>query len=244
MKGWIRMMKMSNNELKHDYIRVKDSKGFSYGGNQNWFEKGTLCNYGCGLVAIGDIILYLSKTPGMFKKNIYKDFSNKVFFEREEYLGYLKKLSRGNFYVPGFSHGMMAPLIAAGFNIFAMTHGSGARAFWGTMRHKIHNQIESMLKDDIPVLFSVGINFPFIWRNDGLQLYINTGTRESLKLEKSGTVLRHYMVITALTEDKSYGELMRVSSWGREYYVLWSDYELYLKKKSNIVFSNILCIRK
>lgn len=233
---------MAKIELKYDYIRVREEKGFSYGGNQNWFSDKILSGYGCGLVAIGDIILYMGKGHKPVIKNVYNKMNSKVLLEKEEYLDFLKKLSRGIFWVP--PKGMIGPAIAISFNIYAICHKSSARASWGCWSKDMLAEITRMLKENIPVLFSVGANFPFIWKKEGVHLYHKTIVNGKEVMSDSGTVFRHYMVITGMVENEEYGEMIKLSSWGKEYYICWEEFENYLKKKSNKFFTNILCIKK
>lgn len=233
---------MAKIELKYDYIRVREEKGFSYGGDQNWFQDGILKGYGCGLVAIGDIILYMAKGHKPVIKNVYDKMNSKVLLEKEEYLGFLRRLSRGLFLVP--PKGMIGPAIALGFNIYAICHKSSARAFWGCWCKDIHTEITRMIKENIPVLFSVGANFPFIWKKEGVHLYRKVMVNGKEVMSGCGTVFRHFMVITGLVENDEYGEMIKLSSWGKEYYLSWEEFENYLKKKSNKFFTNILSIKK
>ena len=49
----------------------------------------------------------------------------------------------------------------------------------------------------------------------------------------------HFVVITDVTED---GKL-KVSSWGKTFYIDWKEYLEYSRKRSNPVFTNYLEIR-
>lgn len=217
-----------NIELKRQYISVRERGKGSYGGNQNWFVKGQLASYGCGLVAMGDILLYL-------------DGKSEI-ISHKKYLHYLKGLHETYFYVPKITKGIFAPMLAAGFNLRAIEKKSGFRARWGVWPSNLKKSIEKMLSDDIPVLFSVGANFPKIWGKEGLCMYSkneNTGT-----FYQSQTVRRHYMVITGIEESPVYGKMLSVSSWGEHFYIVLDDYINYVRKQSNMFYSNILYIKE
>ena len=90
-----------------------------------------------------------------------------------------------------------------------------------------------MLEEQIPVVLAIGPNFPILWGNHRLTLY-----------EKDGGIFRpktttraHYVTITEMDE-----EWLTVSSWGKKYYVKKLEYEAYVRKHSNYLFSNILVI--
>lgn len=45
--------------LRHTYLAVKTQDGKSFGGNQNWAAGCMMRRYGCGVVALGDVLAYL-----------------------------------------------------------------------------------------------------------------------------------------------------------------------------------------
>ena len=127
------------------------------------------------------------------------------------------------------------PLLAVWFNLMSRIHKCPYRATWAVPKAKIHKAICVMLEKDIPVLFSVGRNFPWIWKKDGVDLY-----RKLPTLTGAGKTYGHYMTITGMEQDEVYVDLLQVSSWGKKYYIKWKDYEDFLNKKSCALFTNIL----
>ena len=72
---------------------MKNENKVSYGGSQNWYEKGILYNFGCGVVALGDILLYLAKT-GRHSLKTARKLGEMEKVDKEEYLSYLKDIGK------------------------------------------------------------------------------------------------------------------------------------------------------
>ena len=65
-----------NHLLNKDYIKIKNMNIVSYGGNQTWLERKHLSNYGCGIVAMADLSIYLAEqNPNMMTDAIMWSFS-------------------------------------------------------------------------------------------------------------------------------------------------------------------------
>ena len=88
---------------------------------------------------------------------------------------------------------------------------------------------------DIPVILAVGPNFPLFWQKNNLPFY-----RRELDgtLVKSCTARAHYVVVTGMDE-----EWLRISSWGREYYINREEYMAYGRKHSLPILNSIAVIR-
>lgn len=237
--------------LKNAYIAVRHQEETSYGGNQNWLAKRKMAHFGCGLISISDIILYLSKFGKMRTNVAMNKMCKQELVDGESYLKFVNGLHYKGFFVSGIIKGMVGPAIALAFNWWSLWHGNQYSARWCVTSGKMHERIGQMLDEDIPVLFSAGARIPFFWSDEGVQLYRNDNDKKNvdgkptaIQLATCGTINRHYMTITALVNDEHYGELMKISSWGREYYIKWDDFIRYVRKKSNPIISNILWIRK
>lgn len=239
---------MRNVELKHPYIQIKDKEQVSFGGNQAWFPQKRLASYGCGLISVGDIILYLTKYGKMPLQPIIRKVNRAGIIEKTDYLNYLRKLSHRFFYVSYFIRGISGPMLAVGFNVMSLICHSPYKAVWGVPVSKIHRAVIRMLNKDIPVLFSVGANFPKIWGKKGIKLYQKPvepkeGTQTQAPFPVCcGSVNRHYMTITGLFWDEHSCEWLKISSWGKEYYIRWEEYENFIRHDSLGLFSNILYI--
>ena len=93
-----------------------------------------------------------------------------------------------------------------------------------------------MLSRDIPVILSVGPNFPVFWRKNRLPFYIRSADGS---YRKAAATKGHFVTATGI--DAAW---VRISSWGREYYINRSEYEKYTKENSLYAFSNLLFLQK
>jgi hypothetical protein len=92
-----------------------------------------------------------------------------------------------------------------------------------------------MLSRDIPVIFSVGPNFPLLWQRNRLRFYVRTESG----MAPGPQTLAHYVMITG-----SDGDWLQISSWGKKYYIRKDEYLNYVKMHSARLVSNILYIRE
>ena len=218
--------------LKNDWIRVKTDVGETFGGNQKHCDLEILQKAGCGVIGATDLMLYLGKYHPRYSS---LEFSwKKDVLKLEEYHKFTKKLwNKYLFVIPG--HGMSGFVLALGMNIYFLTHKIPLFAQWGVRPRKLQQRIDQMLEAELPVILSVGPNLPFFWRKKKLNLY----TKENGKCRIANETRSHYMTVV---ERK--GRWLRVSSWGKEYYVDGKEYLQFMSKYSNCIMNNILYIRK
>lgn len=224
--------------LRNPYICINDNGKISFGGNQGWFSDKKLSRFGCGLVGIGDVILYLARTGRMNRMAANLSLSSQKICNKEEYLRYLEEIQKKYFYVSYLIRGKTGFGLAIGFNLLSIRHKSPYRAVWGVPSGKIHAAVLKSLERDIPVLFSVGANFPLIFGKRGINLYV----KQDGNYLKSTVTHKHYMTITGIVWEDELGEMLQISSWGREYYVSWKEYEEYIRQYSLSLLTNILFI--
>ena len=204
------------------YITVIREDTEYYGGNQNLFPEKKLKGFGCGLIAATDVIMYLMDCPNTF--------------QWDQYYESVKKIEKYFFYLPFF--GMSGMALSLGINRVFHHYRLPYRAWWRLlpMRESSKAKIKKMLEDHLPVIISIGPNFPNVFGKKSVPLYRKAGTG---LYHVCGSVHNHYVVITEFTgEDK-----MKVSSWGKTYYIDWKEYLDYSRKKSFPVFTNYLDIR-
>ena len=207
--------------LQKPYIRVDCAGAASYGGNQMRSDKEIIRKCGCGEVAALDLILYLtddSKTLPL------------VDYNRE-----LEDLCRRYFpLIPPF--GINGLLLAVGVNRLLLKHRLPYRAVWVVSGKKLRDRIETQLRRDLPVILSIGPNFPAFWEKHRLQLYTRTPDG---RYYPAASVKAHYITVTGMDET-----WLRVASWGKEYYINWDEYCRYVQRHSNSVVSNMLFLKK
>ncbi len=222
-------------DLKHRYLSVAQAGTFSYGGNQNWAHSAVMRTCGCGVIAATDLLVYLYRNR--------KDCRTEVFFEIPAsgpvslavYESLTQRLRR-NFFpvIPPF--GTSGFGIALGLNAYFRKYRVPLRARWSVWGADIWDSVKQMLSNDLPVILAIGQNAPFFWTKHKLKLYVRQADGW---YRPSATVKAHYVVITGIDH-----RWIRVSSWGREYYINRSEFECYVKKYSSYFISNIITLKQ
>lgn len=199
---------------------ITDSKNNTYfGGDQSWFPYRFLKNSGCGVIAATELLLKLRGRETISKPE-YMEFATELW---KHFLPV----------IPGF--GMNGLTLAAGLNRYFWKTNTPYRAFWCISAGKLTRRIRQMLKSDIPVILSIGPNFPMFWRGEKLTFYrkVNDTFVASAKTKA------HFVTVTGWE-----GRMIQISSWGKEYYIDDVEYRDYVKKHSCPLVSNIVYIRK
>lgn len=208
--------------LQKNYVQVNCSGRLSYGGSQMWSPSETIRVCGCGPVAVLDTLLYLRQQQGSP-------------ISQEEYNKKLERLSRRYMpLIPPF--GANGLLVAAGMNMLLREYHLPYRAFWAVSRRKFWTRMEDLLRQDLPVIFSIGPNFPAVWSKHRLTFY---GKKPDGTFVPVSSAKAHYITATGMDE-----EWLRISSWGRQYYIKRSEYDEYVRKYSASLVSNILMLRR
>ena len=206
--------------LKSSFHQVETLRGTAYGGNQAWFSYKFLKNSGCGVISSTDLLLHLYG-----RRQI----------TRLEYMDIARELWKKYFpVIPGF--GMNGITMMIGLNRYFWNHKMPYVACWMLSGKKLFSRIESMLSKDIPVILSVGPNFPLIWRKEKLTLYTKNQTGTYMPAAK---VKAHFVTVTGMDD-----EMIQISSWGKEYYISVLEYEKYIQDNSSYLVSNIIYVKK
>lgn len=218
--------------LKNDWIRVKTESGETFGGNQKNCDHEVMQKAGCGVIGATDMMLYLGKYHPQYSSS---EFSwENEYLTLEEYNKITRKLwNKYLFVIPG--HGMSGFVLALGMNIYFLTHKIPLLAQWGVRPCKLQRSIDTMLEKELPVILSVGPNLPFFWQKKKLNLYV----KENGTYVVANQTRSHYMTVL---ERK--GRWLRLSSWGKEYYVDGKEYLQFMRSYSNCIMNNILFLRK
>lgn len=230
-----KLMEGRRYSLKHSYLSVKAQGENSFGGNQTWSNSRLVRKYGCGIVGVSDVLLYLGlhRTEcetdlhyGMVREDGYLSYPR---YER-----YLMKMQRRYltvfpfFGIPGF-------LLPVAMNKYFRHYRIAMRAGWGVRPGQMFQRIEQMLEQDIPVILAVGPNFPLPFRKKMLTFY----HLENGVYIPAVQVKAHFVVVTGLSDG-----FLQISSWGKEYYISWQEYMTYVRKYSSFFASNICRVRE
>lgn len=256
-------------ELTSDYVSVDASvlgwdnytstnTNISYGGAQTWFsslgkedkpkpyEQGKRLNYairyyGCGLISVSDILLYLAKS----NPDYATEYTNSVLVYNDNYLHstydmYVHELEKYYFQMQTnawMTLGLPGCNAAYGMNEYFDICNIDYYANWGVEDKNILPCIIEMINNDIPVMMSIG---PDIYEK-GVEFYytVNADLGEKVNIddfEKYGEVNSHYVTVTGAQydaiKDKYY---LIVSSWGKQFII---DYDEYYVYKNNGSFAN------
>ena len=218
-------------ELKHPYLAVSKDGSPSYGGNQGWSNSSVVRKCGCGAVAATDVLFYLHRNHPGFQSDLFQEISDRDMLSLDTYNSLLDRMRKRYFLlIPHF--GMNGLGISLGMNGYFLHNRIPMYASWRIWKGQIWQAVERMITEDIPVICAVGPNFPFLWQKHKLRFYVRTkdGNYQSAAAAKA-----HYVTITGI--DRRW---LKISSWGREYYINREEYERYVSKHSSYLVSNIV----
>lgn len=218
-------------------LSVQRPEGASYGGSQTWFSSPSIRGYGCGLIAAHDLLWYLERKESLTAQTdrhrsgeqLVSDFRSWEDYERS-----VKRLHRLFPILPRL--GINGLMLSAGLNLAFLLRRLPYRACWHIGYRNTGKEINRLLSQDIPVILSIGGNFPLIWKKDRLPLYKKTGDGVYIK---SSSTRAHYITVTGIEHG-----WLRISSWGQEWYINWSEYRNFTWIKSCPLFSNICYITR
>ena len=220
---------MSEHALKNEFISVSKEGLVSNGGNQTWSENAVIRKCGCGVISSLDLLLYLGRHHCGDQAPETRPIPLK------DYDRMCVELSRR--YIPLFPpFGTNGAALALGLNRVFSRYNMPFRASWQLSGSKMMSKVENMLDADIPVILSIGANFPLFWQDNRVNLY----SRDSLgRMRRTSSAKAHYVTVTG-----SELNALRISSWGREYYINKGEYFSYIHQHSNSIISNILMIER
>ncbi len=222
-------------QIKNNYISVRSEQRRSFGGNQMASSSRTMREVGCGVIAALDLLLYLCRFHDNSGCDFFAEAAEDGCIDEREYDELAQKLSKRFFpMIPKL--GINGLMLAAGLNRFFRHYSLPYRASWGLGSGQIFSEIEDMLARDIPVILSIGPNFPLFWQKHELSFY---SARPDGTLLRACGIKSHYVTVTGID-----GKSLHISSWGREYYVDRGEYMDYIRRRSGSIVSNIVKIRE
>ena len=225
---------MGEISLKHDICSVDCNMRQTYGGNQMLSENKNIRKYGCGIVAMADLVIYLDRYHSGLSYPLLRELPENGAIPLDQYRRLLTELNRR--YLPIIpTKGVNCYMLTGSLNIFLRLYGVKKTALWCMSGGKLWQRVEDMLSRDLPVIFTVGTNFPKVWGKERLPLYIQLPDGSYCP---AGSVRAHYMTVTAINDTH-----IRVSSWGRKYYISKAEFEDYVRKYSGSFICNIVYIK-
>ena len=194
----------------------------------------TMREVGCGVIAALDLLLYLDRVHLGGRCEMFASALEDGGIDEKEYDQLARSLSRRFFpIIPKL--GINGLMLAAGLNAFFRRYGFPFRASWGIGSSRMIEKIADMLSRDIPVILSIGPNFPLFWQKNELNFYAFTPGGE---MRHACSIKSHYVTVTGMDDSR-----FRISSWGREYYIDRQEYFSYIRHHSGSLVSNIVYIR-
>lgn len=211
-----------------------------------------LWQIGCGVIAMSDAELYLAlqnndssqSIPAMFDKSTLQTGICKM----DAYRNYIERMYGIKYRIAGNLLNLMVGLypwtMERGFHNFLKDGNySHTKVKWsrygslfGVMKkQKVLNEVERMLNDDMPVVFSY-----YSFKGDKINLYTSIQAAEERNKENVYRVNSHYMTIIGLYgyPDGQSGNnryILKVVSWGKVYYIDYDEYAEKLDYASNIL---------
>lgn len=209
-------------------VQVTENNRYWYGGAQEWCTQKYMRQYGCGVISCANAILHLQATD----KIASNPQTSKFQIPKKTYMELVEQLRKR--YLPVLPVlGMNGLVMTFGLNRYLRKMRLPYRAHWGCMPWNIWKRTQTMLENGIPVILSIGPNFPKLLGKQRLALYENDGALYRSKIATKA----HYVTITEIDD-----EWITISSWGKKYYIKKAEYDSYVKHYSNYLFSNILLL--
>lgn len=221
--------------LKNQYISVLYESGSSFGGSQRLSGNNNLSHCGCGVIAAVDLLLYICKYHVAFDVREIPDLAKLELLPKAGYNELILKMSRRYFpLIPRL--GMNGFGLMAGMELFFKRNALPFTCHWCLSDKDLWAKVEKMLSEDIPVIMSVGPNFPMVWKNGRVALHTKTDDGE---YKAVSSVKAHFITVTGIDE-----QWLEISSWGKRYYLNRRMYEEYVSKYSAAFVSNILYVKR
>ena len=221
--------------LQHPYISLELQRNMSYGGGQQFSKSAMIRRCGCGVIAAADALIYLSR----WHTNGAVDYFAGLLEDRpiplSTYDRCIQNLSREYFPMIPYA-GINGVMLMAGMEFFFRRHGMPYTARWCILHEKLWDRVKDMLCADIPVIMSAGPNFPMIWGERRVRFFVRNPAGHYIP---ASATKAHYFTITGLEND-----WLRISSWGRLYYLSREEFEEYVRRYSTSIASNILLIQR
>lgn len=253
-----------------DYIRITKDSSFSYGGSQMWFPHKNwlrkdyiLYNYGCGTIAAADFFLYLALQKEAYRSpetNIVLQGNRSISYN--DYYSYVHRIN-DRYTKTHRVIAVLGPKLASALESYARVNSYQFHAAWkwSLGYYDMYDMIEEMLSEDIPVILSIGPNTPLLWGGKGIPFYEREEIENALNLtdaESAAGELRthyykevmqninsHYVTVTALIKDDEINTIMlRISSWGKQFYINYEEYRNYIEETSGTYTSSLVYVNK
>lgn len=216
--------------LKHPYIQVSRNSELLFGGSQSYMKDKTMSMVGCGVVAAVDTLMYLH----LYHMGCRAAFFDKIHSSTLEFDLHerLSECMRAKF-LPLIPHfGINGLELVWSVNSYLRRYHIPLKASLGKSGTKLFEAVDEMLSRDMPVILSIGPNFPAVWGKKLLPFYTCSNDERYVH---ACSAKAHYVTVTGSDEN-----WLEVSSWGRKFYIKKQDYLSYTKENSIPLFNTIV----
>ncbi|MDR0920239.1 MAG: C-type lectin domain-containing protein [Oscillospiraceae bacterium] len=250
-KDYVRIL----NDSSQNWVNL-DGTSYSFGGNQGWFltdaEEENESSYfwpeyvieeaGCGLIAVGDTILYLTQT-GKIESTMFSDLIDlnaDGSIDFYSYINYILALNATYFPLPRAT-GLNGVSMSDGLKSYDTAGKNELDIKWRTSKDILKN-IKKQISGDIPVPISIGPSL-----DEGVVFYKSDETSNNPYdfIIADNSVKGHYITITGVIEDNvKKRTMLEISTWGEKNYIDYDEYIDFIKNGLNdYIFNNILSIK-
>lgn len=248
--------------LNPDYVPVmKDSVAY-YGGSQMWFPTSkwycndyVLRNYGCGTIAAADLFLYLAlQNDALRSPETELALQGTDLIDYHYYNPYVRKI-HDQYTKTHRVIAVLGPALADAINSYSKNNELGYKACWkwSLTYYDMYALLVDMLQHDIPVILSIGPNTPNLWGKKGIKFYqqYENGAKETdgsphyHYKEVMKDIHGHYVTVTGIRIDQNANTVMlRISSWGKQYFINYEEYRYYIENYGGTYTSGIAYIKR
>ena len=219
--------------IKAPYPGIKLSSNSTLGGNQRVLKSQTLQRCGCGVVAALDLVRYLHLYHCSCKTSFFIGVEDAEHLPLAIYDLCAMRMQR-NFVPALYPIGTTVFSLSAGLNQYFKRYHIPLKASWGVSKENVWTEMERMLRQNFPVILSIGHQFPGLGTGEGLPLYRYQGER----MVKAAHVRGHYVTVVAMSD-----HWLKVTSWGQIYYISRNEFLCYRDQTSLNLLCNMLQLR-
>lgn len=251
------------------YVAIKDGSRNSYGGNQGWFpEEGGLFRdkiinqHGCGVIAIADLFLYWAMTTPKGRDTFAAKYIGKFNeITKENYMGLIEEVRTHYAFIFG-SLGTFGFELALGINRYIKENNLPyvARLDMSLNDITMLKRIKKSLEANQPIILMIGCTSPVIfsrWQKAGIPFYKQVRNIGSIRKKKDEPyahyemiktgVFGHFVTITGIVIDEkaemtSQHIMLRIASWGEEFYISYHHLRTFIGRMSSPCLSALITI--
>lgn len=253
---------------RRHFVCIRDQHKRAYGGNQEWFSKEhsirekIIHEYGCGVIAITDLFLYWAMTLPNGKDTLAARYIEEYdIITKENYMALVEEIRKRYAFIFG-SAGTFGPQLEMAINRYAKENHINYKASLEMNLNDLTmlKRMQAMLEANQPIILMIGHSFPIVLsrlRKKGIPFYKQTRIIHSESKKQNQpyahyevakrSIFGHFVTVTGMIIDEhaslaSQDIMLRISSWGVEYYISYHHLRQYINGVSTPYLSAMMCI--